>query len=127
MERIYKNLILLYFAERRTVYMRETGRKGYQNKIKEKIKNEFPECRVHRLNPNEVQGIPDLVILCPGTWATLETKKSQKAKRQPNQPYYVDLHKSMAFSSFVSPENEKEVFEDLHKHFEKTKRKGGSS
>lgn len=104
--------------------MRETGRNGYQKTVKSKLKKEFPQCNIHRLDPNEVQGIPDLVILCPTTWATLETKGHNKARKQPNQPYYVDLHNQMSFSSFIFPENEKEVFDKLRKHVETFNKKG---
>lgn len=96
--------------------MRETGKNGYQSVVKKKIKKELPQCEVHKLNPNNVQGIPDLLIICPITWATLETKGYEKAKRQPNQPYYVNKHNEMSFSRFIHPENENEVFDDLHKH-----------
>ena len=96
--------------------MRETGKNGYQRVVKKKLKEEFPQCKVYRMDPNDIQGSPDLVILCPTTWATLETKGYSKAKKQPNQSYYVDLHNTMSFSSFIFPENEKEVFDKLHEH-----------
>jgi len=98
--------------------MKETGRNGYQSVVKKKLKEEFPNCKVHRLDPNDIQGSPDLLLLCPSTWATLETKGYKKAKQQPNQPYYVNLHNDMSFSSFIFPENEKEVFDRLHEHID---------
>lgn len=96
--------------------MRETGKNGYQSVVKKKLKKEFPQCEVRKLNPNEIQGSPDLLILCPITWATLETKGYEKANKQANQPYYVDKHNKMSFSSFIHPDNENEVFNKLHKH-----------
>lgn len=96
--------------------MRETGNSGFQSKVKNRLKNEFPDCEVRKLDPLDIQGSPDLLILCPITWATLEVKGSKKAKRQPNQPYYVEKHNEMSFSDFIYPENEKEVFDRLHKH-----------
>jgi len=105
--------------------MRETGRNGYQSIVKKKLKAEFPNCKVHRLDPNDIQGSPDLLLLCPITWATLETKGYKKASKQPNQPYYVNLHDDMSFSSFIFPENEKEVFDRLHKHVDDFKKGKG--
>ena len=103
--------------------MKETGKNGYQSVVKKKLKNEFPQCEVHKLDPNEIQGIPDLVMLCPITWVTLETKSYSKAKKQPNQPYYVNRHNEMSFSSFIYPENENEVFNKLHKHIQNFNKK----
>jgi len=102
--------------------MRETGKNGYQSVVKNKLKKQFPDCEVHKLDPNDIQGSPDLLMLCPITWATLEVKGSSKSKRQPNQEYYVKKHDSMSFSNIIFPENEKEVFDRLHihvKHFNK--------
>ena len=102
--------------------MRETGKNGYQSIVKKKLKAKFPECEVHKLDPNDIQGSPDLLVLCPITWATLEVKGSKKSKRQPNQEYYVEKHNGMSFSSIIFPENEKEVFSKLNthvKHFNK--------
>ncbi|NCU42217.1 MAG: hypothetical protein EOM19_05900 [Candidatus Moranbacteria bacterium] len=122
--------------KRRIVATRELGLQGKHNilnataaigacwaygvsleKLKKRVKDEFPECQLLRLDPNDIQGIPDLLILCSNKWATLETKRGPKARRGPNQPYYVDMHNKMAFSSFVFPENEDSVFEGLKKHF----------
>lgn len=105
--------------------MRETGRNGFQSVVKKRLDKEFPNCCVHKMDPNDIQGIPDLLILCPMTWATLETKSHTRAKKQPNQPFYVNLHNQMSFSRFIFPENETEVFEGLHKHFDKFTNKIG--
>ena len=103
--------------------MRETGKTGYQSLLRKKLKKEFPQCEVHRLDPNGVQGIQDLVLLCPTTWATLEIKGSSKSHKQPNQEYYVDKHNNMSFSKIINPENEKEVFTELNKHLKNFNKK----
>jgi hypothetical protein len=103
--------------------MRETGKNGYQSIVKKKLKKELPDCEVRKLDPNDIQGIPDLLILCPITWATLETKGYAKAKVQPNQPYYVNKHNDMSFSRMIYPENENEVFDELHKYIKNFDRK----
>ena len=64
-------------------------------------------------DPNYIQGIPDLIVLHNSHWAALEVKKSSKAKHRPNQGYYVEQLNKMSYSSFIYPENEEEVFNDL--------------
>lgn len=89
--------------------------RNYQGKLIKKLKQMFPGCIILKNDPNYIQGFPDLTFICGKFWAVLETKRSPKARKQPNQPYYVDLLNSMSFSRFICPENEKEVLDDLQK------------
>lgn len=77
----------------------------------------FPGCVVMKTDPTYIQGIPDLLILYNDKWATLECKKSSKAHRQPNQPYYVDKLDKMSFSRFICPENKERVLFELQQSF----------
>ena len=86
------------------------------NLVKE-VKNLFPGCMVMHLDPNEIQGIPDLLILYNDRWAVLEGKDYATAKHQPNQDYYVDLMDRMSFAAFVYPENKDEVLDNLYDYF----------
>lgn len=92
-----------------------------ENKFKTKLIKEleemFPGCIVCHLDPNEIQGIPDLLILYGNQWASLEGKKTATASHRPNQDYYVDLMNRMSFSSFIYPENKNEVLRELNKFF----------
>ena len=88
---------------------------GFQDKLKEELKKLFPGCMIFKMD--QIQGIPDLLILYKDKWASLENKKSAKAKHQPNQDYYVDLMNNMSFSRFICPENKDEVLEELKKIF----------
>jgi hypothetical protein len=97
--------------------MRETGKGGFQEKVKKELKELFPRCIITKLDPNDIQGIPDLLILHNNKWATLENKKSIKAVKQPNQEYYVDKMNNMSFSRFIYPENKDEVMKDLKDFF----------
>ena len=88
---------------------------GFQDKLKDELKKLFPGCMIFKMD--QIQGIPDLLILYKDKWASLENKKSLKAKHQPNQDYYVDLMNKMSFSRFICPENKDEVLEELKKIF----------
>ncbi len=88
---------------------------GFQDGLRDDLKYLFPGCMIFKMN--QIQGIPDLLILFKDKWATLECKKSLRAKKQPNQEYYVDLLNRMSFSRFICPENKHEVLNELVKFF----------
>ena len=89
----------------------------YQAALIKKLKDRFPGCIVLKNDSHYIQGIPDLSIFYEDKWATLECKKSANEKPRPNQPEYVDLMNKMSFSSFIYPENEEEVLNDLERVF----------
>lgn len=92
--------------------------RGYQSKLIKKLKMIFPGCMVLKNDSSYIQGIPDLVVLYGDKWAMLECKKSVNSKRQPNQPYYVDLLNKMSFAKFISPQNEEDVINELKQVFQ---------
>lgn len=85
--------------------------------LKEELKHRFPGCFIIKLDPNQVQGIPDLLILWRENWAVLETKRGLKSTRQPNQEYYVGLFDEMSFSAFVHPLNYRDVLDEMERAF----------
>lgn len=89
----------------------------FQNKLIQELKKMFKGCIVTKLDSSHIQGIPDLLILYNNKWATLECKKSVRAKKQPNQEYYVGRMNEMSFSRFICPENKEEVLHDLQQAF----------
>lgn len=89
----------------------------FKTKLLDEIKELFPGCITLHMDPNEIQGIPDLLILYKNKWAALEGKKSASAPARPNQPYYVDLMDRMSFASFIYPENKDRVLDELYLHF----------
>lgn len=89
----------------------------FKTKLIAEIKAMLPGCMILHLDPNEIQGIPDLLILYRDKWAVLEGKKSASASHRPNQEYYVDLMNSMSFASFIFPENKDQVLEALELYF----------
>lgn len=94
--------------------MRESD---YQGSLKNKLRKMFPGCIVTKMDSSDISGIPDLLILFKDKWASLEVKISETASHRPNQDYYVDKMNNMSFSSFIYPENEKEVLDELRKIF----------
>ena len=90
---------------------------SFQKDLMDKIREMFPGCMILKNDSGYIQGIPDWTILYKGKWAVLECKREKSAKKQPNQPYYVELLDGMSFSRFVYPENEDEVLRALYLHF----------
>lgn len=91
--------------------------RDFQSKLVKKLKKTFDGCIVTKLDSSMIQGIPDLLILYKNKWATLECKKDSRAKKQPNQEYYVTKMNEMSFSRFISPENKEAVIDELKKFF----------
>lgn len=85
----------------------------FKTKLITEIKEMLPGCMILHLDPNEIQGIPDLLILYKDRWAVLEGKKSEHASHRPNQDYYVNLMNKMSFAEFIYPENKNEVLSEL--------------
>lgn len=92
-----------------------------ENKFKtdliKEIKGMFPGCIILHLDPNEIQGICDLLILYEDHWAVLEGKKNKTSRHQPNQDYYVERLNDMSFARFIYPENKEEVLDELQQAF----------
>ena len=88
---------------------------GFQDRLRDELKKLFPGCMVFKMD--QIQGIPDLLVLYKDKWAFLENKKSASAKKQVNQEYYVDLLNKMSFSRFIFPENKESVLTELKQFF----------
>lgn len=87
--------------------------RDFQSKLIKDLKVIFPGCMVMKLDPDYIQGIPDILVLYKNKWAVLEVKRSKNAKRRPNQDYYVEMMDNMSFSRFIYPENKDEVLSEL--------------
>ena len=89
----------------------------FQKELMDEIREMFPGCIILKNDSGYIQGFPDWTILYKDKWAILEAKREKNAKKQPNQPYYVEKLDGMSFSRFVYPENKDEVLRDLRLHF----------
>ena len=90
----------------------------FKTNLIQDLKNLFPGCMVVHLDPNEIQGIPDLLVLYKDRWAALEGKKAAHAAVRPNQEYYVNKMNDMSYASFIYPENKEEVLYEISRVFQ---------
>ena len=89
----------------------------FQQDLKKEIREQFDVCEILKTDIC-LQGFPDLtVLLNDGRWFALECKKSENAKHQPNQDYYVSQCNRASYSRFVYPENKQEVLNELRETF----------
>ena len=89
----------------------------YQAKLIGRIQRLLPDCVIIPTDPQNIQGIPDLLILFKWRWAMLEVKAASNSPIQPNQKYYVEQYNNMSFAAFIYPENEEEVLYALQSSF----------
>ena len=89
----------------------------FKRQLKKKLKKLLPGCIVFHTDPNDIQGLPDLIVLYKNYWGALEGKKEEHSPRQPNQQYYIDLMNKMSYAAFVYPENEEEVLYEIQVAF----------
>lgn len=90
---------------------------AFKSKLISRLESMFPGCLILKPDPNDIQGIPDLLILYESKWAALECKKASTASRRPNQEYYINTMDTMSYASFIFPENEEEVLYELQQTF----------
>ena len=107
-----RSLLLFYGKEDRAMLENK-----FKTRLIAEIKERFPGCMVFHLDPNEVQGAPDILVLYEDRWAALEGKKDAGASHRPNQDFYVDAMNKMSYASFIYPENKEEVLDELQQAF----------
>ena len=90
---------------------------GYQSKLIKKILDLIPGSFVLKNDPRYIQGLPDVIVLYKNMWAALEIKIDGKANIQPNQQHYIDKLGAMSFASFINPDNEENVLNELQRAF----------
>lgn len=90
----------------------------FQSKLIRQLKEKYPGSVVFKTDPHQIQGFPDLIILHGKHWGALECKRSEDAKHQPNQDYWVNRLNKMSFASFIFPKNKEEVLRGLQSTLE---------
>ncbi len=91
----------------------------FKSELRKELERRLPGCLVLHLDPSDIQGIPDMLVLYEDRWAALEGKKHASASHRPNQDYYVHLMDKMSFAAFIYPENREEVLNDLERSFKR--------
>lgn len=89
----------------------------FQAELKKEIRARFPGSMVLKNDPNDIQGIPDLMVLYKNKWAALEVKQSATAKHRPNQDYYIDKLGNMSYAAFIYPENKEDILNEMERSF----------
>lgn len=89
----------------------------FKTRLVKQIKKRFPGSFIFHLDPTEMQGIPDLLVLYNNHWGALEGKKDSKASLRPNQQYYVDRLNELSFARIIFPENAEEVLDEMERSF----------
>jgi hypothetical protein len=85
----------------------------FQFDLIKEINASLPGCVVMKMDANYRQGFPDLLILFGHAWAALEVKASGRAKKQPNQDYWIDRLDALSFAAFICPENKEAILREL--------------
>jgi hypothetical protein len=93
--------------------LNEKTERSFQAGLIRELKRTFSGCLVMKMDAGYTQGIPDLLILYKNRWAALECKRTERAKKRPNQEYYVKRMDEMSFSRFITPENKEMVLREL--------------
>lgn len=92
--------------------------RDFQAHVIKQIKKILPASIVFKMDPNYIQGFPDLLVLNFDRWGSLEVKISETAPFQPNQEYYLELLNSMSWAGVIYPENEEECLYELRNALE---------
>lgn len=94
----------------------------FQAKLIQELRSIFPGCVILKNDANYLQGVPDLIILWYKYYALLECKSEAEARRQPNQPYYIQLLNEWSFAAFIHPGNKEQVLDALQRTFKPSRK-----
>lgn len=90
----------------------------FQARLIKKLRAMYPDSDILKNDANYRQGYPDLTVRIGNECVMLECKASSKARKQPNQQYYVDrINNTGGFARFIYPENEEEVLDEIQRSF----------
>lgn len=94
----------------------------FQSKLIKKLKKRFEGCVVLKNDAGYLSNIPDLSVFYQDKWAMLEVKRSEReahanTSHVRNQKYWIDILDDMSYASFIYPENEEEVLDELEQTF----------
>lgn len=92
---------------------------GLMKRIERRF-SKYGEVRFQHNDPNAPasQGIPDLTVFVGPTWSLLETKRSAKSRKRPNQDWWIEKWSESTFCAVIFPENEEEVLDAMERSLE---------
>lgn len=94
----------------------------FKSKLIAEIERQYPGAIVLKTDANQIQGIPDQLILFGDRWAAFEAKRSKNSPKRPNQEYYVRLFNEMSYAAFVYPQNKEVFLDELQQAFRSNRR-----
>ena len=86
---------------------------SFQADLIKEIKRRHPGAVVLKNDTGYQQGIPDLSVYLGPRWGMLESKRGIRARKQPNQEYWVERFNDMSFAAFIDPTNDEVVLDEL--------------
>lgn len=89
----------------------------YQRGLIPRIRRRFPGCKVFKNDPQQEQGVPDLLILYKGFWAMLEVKMDGDSAVQANQRHRVAAYNDMSYAAFITPNTEEAILDEIQHAF----------
>lgn len=89
----------------------------FQSRLKKELNEVLDDPIIFKTDCLQIQGFPDLLILCHDRWAALECKGDAESSHRWNQDWWIDKLNSMSYASFVYPENKEVVLRDLERLF----------
>lgn len=89
----------------------------YQVRVVDMIERLIPDSYVRKHDIQ--QGWPDLLVLAPGFWAMIETKRHMPTASdfESNQEWWIEEFDRMSFAACIYPENEQDVLYALEQSF----------
>lgn len=94
-----------------------TKEADFQAHVVKRLEEEFPGCVIMVNDGNYRQGFPDITMLDVYFHANFECKLTADAPHQPNQDWWIERLNKLCFARFIFPENEEDVFHELHQAF----------
>lgn len=91
--------------------------KDFEDDFMDELDAVLPDGFWIKGNSTMRQGIPDRLFLHGPNWALLEFKRDSKSAIQPNQDWYVEKFNEMSYSAIVTPENYREVIDEIQSAF----------
>lgn len=89
----------------------------FKKQFVSKLRDILPFVEFFEPDPERTRSAPDMLVVGRRTWAALEFKRSKDATHRANQDRNIERLNKLGYATFVYPENEMEVLNDLEELF----------